>query len=519
MKTVVDYCREAAERYPDSPAVIEGTQSWSHAELFERVDRLSSGLTTLGLQKADVVLAWLPNAHHAIESELACLQSGGIWVTLHGDMTWPEVMGVIASTDPKILIVGKRQYERLNLDAPTLSKREFQVVLVDDAFTSTESVSAYEGLLGAHDAARPNVTLGPSDLARLRYTSGTTGSAKAAMLTHDVYLASLEVQQRQLHDLDSTDRVMHAAPLTHASGALIYPLLAAGGANIILPRFDAEEALATIEKQRVTTMFCVPTILHRLTQAEGFHTRDLSSLKTVTYGGAPAVVENLKPFMERLPGVLVQIFGLTEALHPATTLKRDEHYADNPHLRSVGQPTHICEMRVADEDRVDLPDGEVGEILIRGRNVMAGYWRDEEATELVLRDGWLATGDLGYRDAEGYFYIVDRKKDVIITGGFNVYTSEVERILGDHSALDEVAVFGIPHDEWGESVHAVVTSSLDPLPTEGDLRAYCAEFLSKFKIPKSIDVQSEPLPKSGAGKIVKTDLRQAHWEGYERRIH
>ncbi|MCH7960191.1 MAG: AMP-binding protein [Candidatus Hydrogenedentes bacterium] len=514
---VVSKVREGSTRYPDFLAVIDGEWRCTHAELWDRVDRLSQGLLGLGVSKGDVVLAWLPNAHEAIESELACLQIGIIWVTLNTQMIWNEVRNVITDTDPKIMIVGPDQYDQIDIADPRNppSFEDTLKIVTGDL----DSILSYESLISANPAKRPVVDVVESDIARLRYTSGTTGAMKAAVLSHQAYLASLQNHQNELHAMDPSDRVLHVAPLTHASGSYLYPVLAAGGANVIARRFDAEEILETIERERITTMFVVPTILQRLSASPRFRTRDLSSLRTVAYGGAPMSVEKLTPAIEGLGTALLQIYGLTEALHPVTTLKREEHWVGNPNLDSIGTPTAINQVKLVDKSGAEIHDERVGELHVRGANVMDGYWNAPEATDEVLKDGWLATGDLGYRDQNGYFRIVDRKKDVIISGGFNVYTAEVESVLNDHPAVTEAAVIGIPHDEWGESVHAIVVCTPGSKLTPDDLVAHCRSRLSKFKVPKNVSFHDGPLPKSGAGKILKQELRRPFWEDQKRQVH
>lgn len=533
---VIERIRERLPEFATGPAVIEGERTWTHAQLYDRVDRLSQAFLELGIQKGDVLMAWLPNGHEAIETELACFQIGAIWVTLNTNLTWTEVHNVIASTEPELLVTNPKCLEKIEFAGPEGAPTRLEGAparpaarlpvceglrfILTGETGSTETLDpsflSYESIIASSRPERPKIDVGEDDIARLRYTSGTTGRAKAAVLPHRVYLASLENLQNELHPLGPSDRVVHAAPLTHASAALIYPILAAGGANVVLPRFDVEAVLECIETQRITTMFAVPTILQRMCASPSFATRDLTSLRTVTYGGAPMAVEKLIPAIERFGTALVQIYGLTEALHPVTTLKREEHWVGNPNLGSIGKPTPINDVRIVDSGGRDLPDGEVGEIWVRGPNVMAGYWRDEAETRLVMKDGWLATGDLAFRNPEGYLRIVDRRKDVIISGGFNVYTKEVELVLCEHEAVLEAAVIGIPHDEWGEAVHAVVVAKPGRNLTEKELLRHCRAVMAGYKTPKSISFEKDPLPKSGAGKILKRELRTPFWETYNK---
>ncbi len=507
LPTVIDRIRERAPEFGSNPAVIEGEQSWTHAQLCDRVDRLSQALLKLGLDKGEVVMAWLPNAHEAIEAELASLQIGAIWVSINTRLTEREAAEIIADCGPKFLIADQERVAKFHSHSPIPYHSPRLIHTREPASEAPRDALIYESLLASSPAERPRVEIQPEDIARLRYTSGTTGKPKAAVLPHRVYLASLKNLQTELHPLGPTDRVLHSAPLTHASGAMVFPILAAGGANVLIQHFDAEEICEIIERLRITTMFLVPTILHRLSAAEGFNSRDLSSLKTIMYGGAPMPVEKLPPIIKRIGPALVHIYGMTEAPYPISTLQRADHRIGNPKLGSIGKPATICRMKILDESGRELGAGETGEIWISGENVMRGYWKDDEETKKILKDGWLATGDLGKRDADGYYWIVDRKKDVIISGGFNVYAKEVESVLCAHENVAEAAAVGLPHADWGETVIAFVVPRSDASLDAHEIQQWCHERLSGYKCPKRIEIVGE-LPKTSSGKVIKRDLVQ-----------
>lgn len=511
MTSIIEKVRHVSGTLAEGMAVIEGTSCRTHSQLWNRVDRLSNALAARGLRKGYVLMAWLPNCHEAIEAELACLQMGAIWVSVNSRFTRGEVEEIIRDCAPKILITDAEHLARLggSLECdecgsiPTAFKHVFVTRM--EAEPDNKDLKSYEHEIAGANAERPVVQIAPTDIARLRYTSGTTGRAKAAVLPHRVYLASLRNLQAELHPLGPDDRVLHAAPLTHASGAMIFPILAAGGANVIMNGFDPEQVLECIEREKITTMFIVPTILSRLTSCEGFRTRDLSSLRTIMYGGAPTAIEKLTPLIEKLGPTLVHIFGMTEAPYPITTLKREEHWVGNPKLGSIGKPSTICELKILDDSGNELGTDEVGEIWLRGENVMSGYWRDETETQKVLRDGWLASGDLGRRDADGYYWIVDRKKDVIISGGFNVYAKEVEIALCAHPDIAEAAVVGIPHADWGETVAAFVVARDCVELNSTIISEWCRTRLAHYKCPKRLELVAA-LPKNSSGKILKKEL-------------
>ncbi len=498
---IIDAVRSRAGEQGHRVAVIDGAVRLTHAQLWERVDRLSNAFIAAGLRKGDRLMAWLPNVYQAIETELACIQAGGVWVTLNAALTWPEVASVLDSTEPRIVVVSDALLQRIPAGAIGGDVRIFHIGEVPTG----DGYIGYETKLRESPADRPRVDVGPDDLLRLRYTSGTTGHMKAAMLAHRTYLASLEILLDELPPLTPADRVLHMSPLTHASAAYLYPVLYAGGANVVMQKFEAEAALDTIERERITITFAVPTVLHRLAESPAFASRDLSSLRSVSYGAAPTPPEVLKPLVERLPGKLLHIYGLTECLHPVTTLARDEHVPGNRRIGSIGRPTCLCEVRVAREDGSDAADGEVGELWVRAPVAMDGYWRAPGDSAEVMRDGWIMTGDVGYRDTDGFFWIVDRKKDVIISGGFNVYTAEVEAVLLSHPAIAEAAVIGVPHPDWGEVVHAVIALEPGTKVSEAEVVAYCRERLAGYKTPKAVTVM-ETLPRNSTGKVLKREL-------------
>jgi acyl-CoA synthetase (AMP-forming)/AMP-acid ligase II len=411
--TVVDRIRSAADRAATNVAVVDGARSSSFAELFDRTDRLSAAFHALGLRPFDRVLAFLPNALEAMECELAVLQSGLVWITLTSRLTWAEVRSVLVSCVPKLLVTDAAGLARINdgraeIPAPRMPP----IVVTGSTSGGGENVVGYEDLVSSHDPIRPTVHVGAEHPARLRYTSGTMGtmgSAKAAVLPHRVYHASLDNLRVELGPFGPGDRALHVAPLTHGSGALVYPILEAGGANVLERQFDVDGVLSSIERLRITTMFTVPTMLSRLVATPRFTDYDLSSLRALIYGGAPMPEAQLEVAVKHIGRALVHIYGMTEAPWPIAALRQSEHHIGNPRLRSIGKATSICEVGIVGEDGAALGPGQVGEIRIRGRNVMSGYLDDDESTRAVLREGWLASGDLGKIDEAGYVFIVGRK--------------------------------------------------------------------------------------------------------------
>jgi acyl-CoA synthetase (AMP-forming)/AMP-acid ligase II len=379
------------------------------------------------------------------------------------------------------------------------------VVTGTDAGASALAPLSYEALLASASGVRETAGVSLEDVARLRYTSGTTGSAKAAVLPHRVYVASLRALLDALGPFTPEDCALHAAPLTHGSGALLHPVLHSGGTNVLVAHFDVGDVLSSIENHRVTTLFTVPTMLSRLVNSPNFERHDLSSLRALVYGGAPMPEAQLDTAVKKCGRALYQIYGMTEAPWPITVLKPGDHAPGSPRLRSVGRPSKGCDVRIVDAGGGALPTGKVGEITVRGENVMSGYFGDESAASSTLRDGVLFTGDLGRFDEGGYLFIVGRQKDVIISGGFNVYAAEVEAALSAHDGVLEAAVVGLPDDDWGELVTAFVVAKAGFALEPADIDALARSRLSGYKCPRRIEIVAD-LPKNASGKIQKSEI-------------
>jgi long-chain acyl-CoA synthetase len=353
-------------------------------------------------------------------------------------------------------------------------------------------------------------------LAGIFYTGGTTGAAKGVMLSHGNLLSNalhLAIVRR----FGTTTRWLVAAPMFHAAGTIaVLATIWHGGQHVILPTFDGDAALDLVEQHRVTDTLVVPTMLAAITAAQTTRPRDTSTLELIAHGGAPAATSTLKAAHQAFPTAeMLHIYGATETSPIATLLPHEERLLDAPRSRSCGQPAVGVEVEVRGDDGPADP-GDVGELYVRGPNVMLGYWRKEEATKEALSGGWYRTGDLGYQDEAGFIFLVDRAKDMIVTGGENVYSVEVEEALSRHPAVLEVAVFGVPDVRWGEAVHAIVVHHSEVSASE--LSAHCRTLIAGFKVPKTIELREAPLPKSGAGKILKRELREPFWASAADRV-
>jgi long-chain acyl-CoA synthetase len=390
----------------------------------------------------------------------------------------------------------------MSASAPALKQ---MIVLADDA---PDGLTAYEQLVREADPGPP-VIASTDDLLFLYYTSGTTGRPKGVMVGEGGVVLLAESLHEVMH-LTETDRYLHVGPMFHAAapGTLLSVVLAGG--CVCVADFEARRCLQLMQQESVTTTNLVPTTLGLLLDVLAQSRYDLSCLRLVAYGAAPMPEATTRRAMATIPARLMQRYGLTEVL-PLTYLLPEEHVADGPReitrrVRSVGRAVRGVQLRILDAQDHDVPIGDVGEVIVRGPNVMLGYWKQPTATAEALRGGWMHTGDMGMLDQDGYLYLVDRKKDIIITGGENVYSTEVESVLCQHAAVLEAAVIGLPDQKWGEAVAAIVVLRAGQQASAEEMRAFCRERIAGYKVPRSIDFV-DALPKTTTGKISKQELR------------
>jgi len=516
---VTDLIRDCAERHASRPALIElgpGGRATpgatvTYGALYEQTLRLCQALLARGLTPGDRIAVLLENSVPMVVTEWACLRVGFLWVSLNTRSSAEELTAILADSSPRVLFVADRYRSLL----PAVSTAAGCEVI-----TVGESSSAWDELIATGRAEEPSCAVSSEQPVRIRYTSGTAGRAKGAVLARRCYDASVESVADVIGPVSGADVLLQVAPMTHASGAMLLPHVAAGACALLARRFDVGEFIDVVERFRVSSVFLVPTMLVRLLERVDDRA-PLSCLKTIVYGGASMPVDRLRTGLELLGPVFVQIYGLTESTWPVTVLRRDDHMgadgliAGRERLASCGRPTPVGEVRVVDAAGRDVVDGASGELWVRGRNTMLGYWRggvvggdrppdDEKGLD---GDGWMHTGDVAVRDAEGFVTIVDRLHDMIVSGGFNVYPREVEDALSTHEAVLESAVVGRPSREWGEAVHAFVVLRDGASAGPDELIAHCGRHVAAYKKPKSIELVDE-LPKNAAGKILRRRLRE-----------
>lgn len=495
----------AGRSHGDRPALALGRHLLAdYATLAERVARLAGGLLAFGLEPGERVALVMTNHPSYVEALFAIWHAGLAAVPVNAKLHPQEIGYILDHSDA-----------RLCLASPDLAD---SLVGLEDSLDGLEAVMPVGGgdlrRMGQAEAI-PLQPRQPDDLAWLFYTSGTTGKPKGAMLGHRNLLAMTTSYFVDVDGISPEDAILHAAPMSHGSGLYILPHVAAAAAQVVPESggFDPEEILDLLQVWRGVSIFAAPTMLRRLVDHPATATTALAGLKTIVYGGGPMYTADLQRARQVLgPGRLVQIYGQGESPMTITALSK-HHHDDSGHprweqrLASVGIPHTVVEVRVADADDQPLPAGTLGEVLVRGETVMAGYWKDGKASIAALRNGWLHTGDIGMLDAEGFLFLKDRSKDVIISGGSNIYPREVEEVLLRHPAVAEVAVVGLPHADWGEEVVAVVVAMVaDQPPPEAELDALCLASIARFKRPKRY-VFVPALPKNNYGKVLKTQLR------------
>jgi long-chain acyl-CoA synthetase len=501
--------------------VTAGDRSLTYGQLATRVGAVGAALAELGVTAGARVGFLGVNSLAHFECWLAVPAFGHVLVDLNFRLAEDELAFMVADAGVEVLVVDPERLEvarALRERSPSLR----ELVLDDPALLAGDCI-AYEEL--ASRAPRQPRGAEPGAPAAICYTGGTTGLPKGVMLSHGNLLSNAR------HNLIATkhhrgDRFLHACPMFHAAGiANVFACTWVGAEQVVLPRFDAEAVLKTIERERISHIALVPTMLAMLLDAPASSTADLSSLRNIQYAASPISPELQRRVLERFDCEVAQFYGMTEASPTVSQLSAEDHRLGiqgvEPHrgrLASLGVPVPGVEVDVRDPSGGVLGPGEIGELWVRGPNIMLGYWNRVEATEEALVDGWYRSGDAAYADEHGYLFMVDRLKDMIITGAENVYCIEVEAVLCSHDAVLEAAVFGVPHERWGEAVHAVVTISPHTGVTPEGLIAHCRRSIAGFKVPRSIDIQLEPLPKSGAGKVLKNLLREPYWAALERQV-
>jgi long-chain acyl-CoA synthetase len=482
--------------YPGRTALARDGRLLTFRELGTRVEGIAATLTSRGLGVGDRLALLLPNGPDYIELIYACSMLGVIAVPLNTRLSTKEIDGVLEDARPHGIV------RHSSLAVPEVQLSWQQVIDKQPLPITTDAV--------------PNIFYDPEAVLGLIYTSGTTGKPKGVMVTHSNILADVHNFNYWMRYTEG-GTYLHAAPIFHiADFPSMFAAPAFAASQITIPKFSAQIFCETVEREHVTHTVLVPTMINLFTQFLDATKYDLSSLQVLAYGGSPMAPELVHRTRQLVPGVkLIQVYGLSETGF-LTGLQDQEHTEDK--LTSCGRPSPGVDLLVTDTSGKQVDPGQAGELVARGANVTRGYWNNSQETAEAFRDGFFRTGDIGRQDSAGYFYILDRLKDMIVTGGENVYSGEVEAVIYGHPAVREVAVFGIPDAQWGELVMACVVPKPGATLTADELIAFCRRSLASYKIPRRIEFSEADLPKSSSGKVLKRTLRERFWMHQQRAV-
>jgi long-chain acyl-CoA synthetase len=511
--SVTDLITRAAQNYGDQTSLTFYHKSWSFKEVFGTSEQFANCLHGEGFRKGDRLAVMLPNTPHYIFSLFGTTRLGGIVAQVNPMYVEREIEYLLNDSGAETMIVLDALYPRVKaVQGGTSLKKVIVVSLGQQEVQLQDGDILFEDFMNKHSSKAPAVEINPAeDVAVLQYTGGTTGVSKGVMLTHRNIVSNLEQTYdfmfKALEDTPASPKVMNILPMFHIYGLTCVTFMGfrAGFNQIILPRFDVQEVLDTVKREKPYQFSGVPTMYIGLNSHPKLEEYGFNDIKYYNSGGAAMPVEQLHLFERRTGANLCEGYGLSEA-SPVT------HF--NPpfqtrNVGSIGIPLPSTEVRVINETEAgveEVPVGEIGELIIKGPQIMKGYWNKPEETQKTLRDGWLFTGDLGRMDKDGYFYIVDRKKDMIIASGYNVYPREIEEVLYQHSNVQEVSVVGVPDEYRGETVKAFVTVKQGSEVTEEELLEHSRKYLAAYKVPRFIEFRDQ-LPKSAVGKLLKRELR------------
>ena len=507
VRTVI---RRAAGFYSDREAVVSGNDRATFGQVWQRGIKLANGLLSLGLEPGDRVGVLEDNCMAAADFFVAAAIANLVRVPLYPRNARSAHAHMLGHTNCRALLTGDHyahETDGLQEELPDLEH-----VITRDA--------SYESWVEAQSDVDPDVKVDPDDFFIIRHTGGTTGFPKGVAYTHRTWINAGRDWFYTWPPVLPGDACLHVGPISHGSGYLFLPIWAAGGCSVMVSEFDPEETVDLMEQEKIAFVFLPPTVLNMLSRVPGAAERDWSRLKVVMTGAAPISEDTIAVARRTFGDVLYQGYGQTEAL-PLVMMGPEQWFAkvegSNP-LRACGVPLPFTDVEIRDQQNRPLPPNQEGEIVTRCDGMMAGFWNDPAETKKRMIDGWVRTGDIGYIDRHGYLYVCDRKDDMIISGGFNIYPAELENVIANHPAVIEAAVFGIPHEKWGETPMAVCVVDGRTSVTEQEIIELCTEQLGSYKKPAKVLLTTDPLPKSVVGKILRKDLRSPYWEGRDRQV-
>jgi acyl-CoA synthetase (AMP-forming)/AMP-acid ligase II len=502
--------QQAVVNNANRECVVHGDRRLTFTQAWQRGIQLANGLLALGLEPGDRVGVLEDNSIEAADFFHGTAIANLVRVPLYPRNGLEAHTHMLSHTGCKALVVSANYlHEVEGIDQ--------QIDCLTHLFVRDDN---YEQWLSAQSQVLPLIDISPDDNFIIRHTGGTTGLSKGVAYTHRAWLHAGRDWFYTFPPVEPSDKCLHLGPISHGSGYQYLPTFLSGGCNVMMDHFDAQETLDLMEREEIAFMFMVPTMANAVVRDNTARGRNFSKLKCLLIAAAPIADATAHAAREVFGDVLYQGYGQTEVL-PVAMMGPAQWFAEvegSTPLRACGMPLPFAQIQIWDEENNDMPRGEVGEIVARSDGQMTGFWDNEKATAERIVNGWVKTGDMGRLDKNGYLYIVDRADDMIISGGYNIWPMELENVLSDHPEVIEVAVFGIPHEKWGESPYAVCVTEGDPTVTEDELIALCAERLGSYKKPGGVSFTQEPLPKSPVGKIRRKDLREPFWEGHDRRV-
>lgn len=507
------------QQIPDNIASINGDRNRSWREMVDRVSRLAAGLQGLNLAEGERVGILALNSDRYMELLFSIPWAGGIVVPLNHRWSAPEIAFAVEDSDTRLLCVDNA-FEDVAREVVKELKHDIKIIGIDGPLDLSQT--HVEELIKNNNACAENMG-DQEDVSGVFYTGGTTGRSKGVMLTHANHVSNT-LQFLSIINMTEDSIYLHAAPMFHIADALyVYMVTHIGGKHVFIPRFEPESCARAIEDHQITDVILVPTMIQMLLEQPNFGQFDFSSLERLYYGASPMPETVAHDLIQKFPWVkCFQLYGQTESAPLLTALDSKYHVISDSNkgrIKSAGRAMPAVELKIVDEKGNELPRGQVGEVIAKGPNIMKGYWGQSELTNKTVKDGWLHTGDAAHMDEGGFIFISDRLKDMIISGGENIYSTEVENALYEHPDIAQCAVIGIPDEKWGESVHAIVVSREGANPTSEELLAHCKRLIADYKCPRSISFRTEPLPLSGPGKVLKTELRKPFWEGKKRQVN
>ena len=514
MYTIGDICRRSARLWPDKTAVVFEQTRLTYHQLDERVNRLANALRSQGLSKKDRLAVLSENTHKYLEIYFAASKLGISVTPLNFRLADDEVCHIVDDSESTVFFVGDGYEDRVVSLKTSLSNIKLWISMDK----KIDGFLFYEEMISKNTAEEPGLDPDEDEMAILMYTGGTTGLPKGVMMSHRGLMTAV-AGAAIMCGFRRDDITCFVLPLFHVSFWPAFSVLFVQGTVVINRKPDLNGMLKLIQDEKCTHINAVPTLYGWMLQMADVDAYDLSSLRLITYAGSPFPQELLKQCISKFGPIFEQAYAMTECIG-GTFLLKEDHVLEGERsklLSSAGKPCVIVDVSVKDEDDNDLPPEKTGEIVIRGKSMMIGYWKNPELTARTIRNGWYHTGDMGYLDEDGYLFLVDRKADMIVTGGENVYPKEVEDVLYQHPAVAMAAVVSAPDEKWGERVQAAVVLKPDQSSSQEELIAHCKAFLARYKCPKAVQFWDQ-LPTTPVGKILRKDVKKKFWEGRERSI-